>query len=166
MRCVFALAALLLTAARPVDHPQSYLLSIVNLPVGVISPRLTDFHIDTWGVSINAVCRFPYGWRINAGNYASPDGVIAGESSVGASWLNRSQMTSDGPILLVVLDGPVQRRTLHVKNGGGESPATFSGKATIEDFNDDRGKSIPLTAANISLTPARACPPIPASRLR
>jgi hypothetical protein len=166
MRRALALTALLLTAAKPVDHPRTYLLSIVDLPVGAVTPRLTDFHIDTWGVNIKAVCRLPFGWRIDAGSYASPDGLIAGQSSVGVTWLNRSQLANEGPLLLVMLDGPIQIRTLYDKDGNGEHPATFSGKATIEDFNDDKGKIIPLTHANIHLHPARACPPLPASRLR
>jgi hypothetical protein len=166
MRHALALLALLLAttpaSAEPAqDHPRSYLLSLKGLPVGKITPRLTGFHFDTWGVIFYAVCRIPSGWHIKAGSSASPDGEIEGEASQGVTNLNRQQLAKEGPLLLVKLYGPVQRKKINFKDGNGGIPATFTGKADIAGFGDDNSNTIPLTYANIRLTPARQCPPLP-----
>lgn len=41
------------------------------------------FSIDTWGVRILAVCSIPEGWRITAGDYSDPAGILSGEAKEG-----------------------------------------------------------------------------------
>ncbi|MDE1918149.1 MAG: hypothetical protein KGJ57_09095 [Sphingomonadales bacterium] len=168
MRRVFALAALLLTAAKPVEHPRTYLLSLTGLPLGEHYPRLKSFEMETYGVDIAAVCRIPEDWSILAGYKYSIAGDINGGAAHGAGWLNRKQLAKEGPLLLVTLHGPVERHGPTFSKSNGLPIATFAGKAEIEPSNEnsDDDQIIPLTAANIRLTPARACPPLPASRLR
>ncbi|THD35742.1 MAG: hypothetical protein E7773_10380 [Sphingomonas sp.] len=139
--------------AAPADHPRAYLLSI-----GQIALRDTEsieaFSIKTWGVEFNAVCRIPGGWRIKAGNSATPDGEIDGEGSQGATWFNQSSPKELRAFLLVTLYAPVQAQDIGSPNNG--IPATFKGTATIS--TDDGDVKRALTYKNITLTPARRCP--------
>lgn len=142
-------------AASAADHPRTYLLSVINLPIkGMVSVKAFSF--DTWGVEFKSVCRVPGGWRIKAGSSATPDGQLAGEGSQGATWFSQRNPKDLHAFVLVTLYAPVQRNDIKTTNPSGLVPATFKGFATIE--TDDGDKRIPLTFRNITLTPATACP--------
>ncbi|WP_125471551.1 MULTISPECIES: hypothetical protein [unclassified Sphingomonas] len=147
--------ALFMIGAAPVDHPRSYLLSI-----GRISLKDTEsieaFAIETWGVHIKSVCRIPNGWRIKAGSSATPNGVIEGNGSQGATWFNHGSPKELRSFILVTLYAPVQRADIGRPGNG--IPATFKGTATIA--TDDGDIERPLSYRNITLTPASRCPRI------
>ena len=154
MRRLLSLLLLMPGAASAVDHPHTYLLSVVGLPVKH-DVSLKAFSFDTWGVEFNSVCRVPGGWRIKAGSSATANGELAGEGSQGATWFNRSNPKDLDAFVLVTLYAPVQRRDIKTASGRELIPATFKGFATVE--TDDGDKRIPLTFRNITLTPAAAC---------
>jgi hypothetical protein len=103
------------------------------------------------GRRVRAVCRIPGGWRIKAGSSATPDGVLEGEGSQGATWFNRKSPKELKNFVLVTLYDFVQRRDV-----GNLIPATFKGFATISAENGEPKR--PLTYKNIRLLSARACP--------
>jgi len=138
------------TGAAPSNHPRTYLASIVGVPLRT-SESMERFSIATWGVKFKAVCRIPGGWRIKAGNSATPDGVLEGEGSQGATWFNRSSPSELRHLALIILDGPVQRSD--VRYG---PDATFKGTATVSTENGERKAR--LTYRNVKLTPASRCP--------
>ncbi len=141
-------------AASAVDHPHTYLLSIIGLPVkDTVSVKAFSF--DIWGVQFNSVCRVPEGWRIKAVSSATPNGELSGEGSQGATWFNQRSPKTLRAFVLVTLSDPVQRTDVKTAGGSGLIPATFKGFATVE--TDDGDGRIPLTFRNITLTPAAAC---------
>ena len=147
-----ALAALLLLAtapAAPVDHPRTYLASIVDIPLQS-DERFSSFSISTWGVTFKAVCRIPGGWTVKAGGDATPEGVLEGNASVGATWLADKNAKELRDFVLVTLDGPVQRHDVSAV------PATFKGHVFVETA--DTRRRARLTFANVSLKPASRCP--------
>jgi hypothetical protein len=85
----YAALALLAVGAAPVDHPRTYLASIVDLPV-TRDEGVERFSFATWGVDFKAVCHFPAGWRITADGDATPDGELSGTGSLGATWFGSS----------------------------------------------------------------------------
>jgi len=141
--------ALLATASAPVAHPQTYLVSIVSLPLKS-GESMEGFSIATWGVEFKAVCKIPGGWRIKAGNSATPDGTLEGEGSQGATWFNRQTPPELHNFVLITLYDDVQRDD--IRNG---PDATFRGYATISNENGERKAS--LTYKNIRLIASRRC---------
>lgn len=152
MKALLPLALLTLGAA-PVDHPRTYLLSIGGIPLKG-PDSINAFSIQTWGVVFNAVCHIPYGWRIKAGNSASPDGEIDGEASQGITWFRKSTPKKFRNLVLVTLYDRVQREDIGTPDK--MIPATFKGTATISA--DDRDVQRKLTYRNITLTPVSRCP--------
>ena len=152
---MIALPLLLLIAAAtpPADHPRTYVASIVGFPLKP-DESVESFSFETWGVTFRAVCRVPPGWRIKAGGSATPDGVLEGEGSHGATWFHQSSPEALSKFVLVTLYAPLQERDIVA--GDGKIPATFSGHATISTVDDGEVK-VPLTSANIRLTPADHC---------
>lgn len=142
--------------AVPVDHPRTYLLSIVGIP-GAENSYVNEFAIDTWGVKTLATCQIPPGWTITAGSSADPSGRIAGEGSLGVTWLDHKRRDYLHRLVLVRLYGPVQRRT--IRSGTGEVPATFAGHATVGQYGSDKDRKVRLNWRNVRLTPAKNCPP-------
>lgn len=140
-------------AQAEVDHPNTYLVSVVGVPLKP-DERIESFSFETWGVTFRAVCSVPPGWRITAGGRATPDGVLQGEGSHGATWFSQSDPKPLKRFVLVTLYAPVQERDIVWENG--KVPATFSGNATIATVDDDEIQ-VPLTSANIRLTPADRC---------
>ena len=128
----FLLSLMLAASASSQDNPKTFLVSVVGFPLKS-------------GESI------PGGWRIKAGNSATPDGVLEGEGSQGATWFNRSSPRELRSLALVILYAPVQRSD--VRNG---PDATFKGAATISTDKGER--KVRLTYRNVHLTPARHCP--------
>ena len=143
----------LLIGAAPADHPRSYLLSIGRIQL-VDTESIEAFSIKTWGVEFRSVCRIPGGWRIKAGNSATPDGELEGEGSQGATWFNESSPKELQTFVLVTLYAPVQREDIGLPDNG--IPATFKGTATISTDKGDVKRA--LSYKNITLTPARHCP--------
>ena len=142
-------------ASRPADEPRVFLASVSSLPIGK-AEYVSGFSIDTWGVDFLAVCHIPAGWHITAGSNASPDGTLAGDGSVGASFLDRSRLKELSGLALVKLYGPVQRS--EIKSATGVVPATFSGGATVGTYGEDGERKVTITHANVWLTPASRCP--------
>lgn len=151
------LPLMLLAAAAPVQaqEPQTYLVSIVDVPIQA-GESIEDFSFATWGATFEAVCHIPRGWTIRAGGSATPEGVLSGEGSHGATWLREESPPELRDLALVTLEGPVQAEAVSSPDGDGEVPATFEGKATISNGLEDR--EIALTAANVRLVPAARCP--------
>ena len=155
MKRLLTLLLLMPGAAFAADHPATYLLSVISLPVkDTVSVKAFSF--DTWGVEFNAVCRVPGGWRIKVGSSATPNGELSGEGSQGATWFKQRNPKDLQTFVLVTLYAPVQGTDIKTASGSGLIPATFKGFATLE--TDDGDKRIPLTLRNIALTPAAACP--------
>lgn len=138
------------TVSPPPDHPKTFLVSVVGLPLKS-GESVESFAFSTWGVEFQAVCKIPGGWRIKAGNSATPDGVLEGEGSQGATWFNRSNPAELHHVALITLYAPIQRSD--VRNG---PDATFKGTATVSTDNGE--KKVRLTYSNVQLTPARHCP--------
>ncbi len=140
---------LLAIGAAPVDRPQTYLASIVDVPLKA-DEAIESFSFSTWGVDVKAVCSIPGGWRITAGGAATPDGEISGQGSQGATWYRERSPRQLKDFVLVTLVGPVQRWRI------GAVPATFSGKAVISDLDDEH--EVALSYRNIRLVRASRCP--------
>ncbi len=140
---------LLATASAPVDHPRVYLASIVDLPLKP-GEQMEGFSIDTWGVQFRAVCHIPGGWRIKAGSSATPNGILEGSGSQGATWFSSRNPAELRHIVLLVLYDDVQRAD--VANG---PDATFKGHAVIS--TDDGERRAALNYRNVRLTPAKRC---------
>ncbi|EIZ81310.1 hypothetical protein WSK_0016 [Novosphingobium sp. Rr 2-17] len=155
MRRFFPLLLLMPGVASAADHSQTYLLSVIGLPVADTG-SVKAFSFDTWGVEFNSVCRIPGGWRITAGSSATPNGEFAGEGSQGATWFNQRNPKDLHAFILITLYAPVQQSDFTTVGESEVIPATFKGFATVE--TDDGDRHIPLTYRNITLTPAVTCP--------
>jgi hypothetical protein len=145
--------ALLTIGAAPVDHPRTYLLSIGTIPL-TNAESVSAFTLQTWGVRFRSICRIPSGWWIKAGSSATPDGVLEGSGSQGATWFNHSSPRELRTFVLVTLTGPVQRADIGSHDNG--VPAIFKGAATIS--TDDGDVQRALSYWNITLIPASRCP--------
>lgn len=138
------------------DRPAMFLASIVDVALKP-GERIENFRVETWGVTFNAVCHVPRGWRIGAGNSATPEGVIEGQGSHGVTWFDKPSPLELRDFVLLTLYPPVR------ENDIGDAatsviPATFKGHATIQ--TTDAEHRVPLTHANLRLRPAAACPPV------
>lgn len=158
---IIPLLALAAAAAAPVDHPRTYLASIVGLNLGP-QEYVDGFAIETWGVTYKAVCHIPPGWRLTAGSSASPNGDIKGEASHGVTFLDRKALPQQlqGLVLLTLYDR-VQRADIGDPDHGSGEPATFKGSATVGTYGGDGpARTIRIAFANVRLTPAKRCPAI------
>lgn len=153
-----ALLLPILAAAAPVpaDHPRTYLLSVADLPLKA-GESVESFKFSTWGVEHKAVCHIPSGWRVTAGSSATPNGSLEASGSQGATWFTRGSPPELRHLVLVTLDGAVQRTDRRSSDGNGLVPATFSGRATIS--TDDGERKVLLNYRNVILVPARRCRP-------
>jgi hypothetical protein len=151
----FPLISVTATAAAIVDHPHTYLASLTGLGLRH-GESIESFSVSTRGVTFKAVCHIPYGWRITAGNSASPDGVLQGEGSQGITWLNDKASGELTNFVILTLYGPVQRRDMPLDKQGSLVPATFKGRAQVSTGDGER--KVRLTYANIRLTSATGCP--------
>jgi len=142
--------------SAPADHPKTYLLSVVGIPLKP-NDRVIGFSFATWGVTFNAVCQIPYGWSIKAGGSATPEGTLEGESSLGTTWLSSRNSPALRHLALITLYEPVQHHDVGVPNASQYVPATFTGHARL--WNDDAQRKVKLTWINVRLTPASRCPP-------
>jgi len=150
--------ALLLLAVAPAqaDHPKTFLLSVVGIPM----PRdemIESFAFSTWGVTFKAVCHFPAGWTLKAGRSLTAEGTFEGYGSLGVSMPRTASPKEFRSLVLIELYAPVQRREILFPKNSGEIPATFKGSATLSDGDSER--KVPLDYRNVKLVPARSCPP-------
>ena len=145
-------------SALPALADPSELLSIR----GITLPEhgyVKAFRIETWGVTVLAVCRLPPGWTITAGKSADPSGILAGEASLGSTYLN-SQKPDQLHQLFLIEVSDYRERELAIPNvPGGVFPATFSGKLIIGTYgNHDDAHEVPIAPANLFREPATRCP--------
>ncbi len=133
--------ALLTAAATQPDRSQSYLVSIVDVPLQA-GESIERFALSTQGVSYQAICKLPEGWTIRAGSSIRGDGVLEGEGSNGVTWLPRSSPPELEAIASVTLDIE-------------SAPNSFSGSATIAGIEGER--EVTLTGQNVRLTAASGC---------
>jgi hypothetical protein len=154
MEMLFALALAATTPAL-VDHPQTYLASITDIPLRP-GEALDGFSVSTWGVRFTSVCHIPGGWTIKAGGGATHEGVLEGEASLGATWLRQPSPSELRSIVLITFYAPVQRHDIGKAGGSVYVPATFKGHARL--WADDAERKARLTYINVQLTPATRCP--------
>jgi hypothetical protein len=147
---LFLALASVATASLPVDHPRSYLASVAAFPLKP-GESIERFSIATWGVGFKAVCKIPSGWRIKAGSSATPDGILEGSGSLGATWFTRANPPELRNFVLITLYGTVQRQD--IRHG---PDATFKGYAVISTENGER--QIAVGYRNVRLTRAKRCP--------
>ena len=104
---------------------------------------LREFSIDTWGVQYEATCHIPLGWRVEAGASATLDGVIKGQGSHGATWLNKEGLDQLENLVLITMFAPVQQEDGRDKSGAVIIPATFKGSAIVETGDGERRVGAP-----------------------
>lgn len=152
---ILLMPLMLMVFAAPIhdDPPQTYLLSLVDVPLAA-DESIEAFTLSTWGVTFTAVCQIPTGWTIKAGGSVTPSGLLEGEGSNGVSWLPESSPPELRNFVLVTLHRPVQTDETPAANDSGEPP-TFIGSATISTVDGE--KQIRLTAENIRLKSADRC---------
>ena len=154
MNVLFALA-LSATALAPVDHPKTYLASIVGIALKP-GERIEGFSLSTWGATFTAVCQIPSGRTIKAGGSATPEGVLEGDASLGTTWLSDASPKPLHDLVLVTLYDPDPRRGVGNEGGPVDIPATLKGHTLLS--GDDAERKVRLNYANVRLTPASRCP--------
>jgi hypothetical protein len=118
------------------------------------------FHIQTWGVTVVSVCRFPPGWTITAGRSADPTGVLNGEASLGVTFINKERLRDLDRLFLIEVEDYHAHAVSSGDNAGGFLPATFVGNVSVGTYGDEdlNWHDVPLTAANLVREPAARCP--------
>lgn len=131
VRAALILIVLAISSPAWAARERTFIASVEGIRVGP-KEYVDSFSIDTWGVEIVATFQIPPGWTVTAGSSADPTGTIAGQSSLGVTFLDRSRLKYLKGLVLLRMDGPVQRHAIRFVNG--ELPATFSGKAEIGTY--------------------------------
>ncbi len=148
----------LLASSSVQDRPRTYLASIVGLKLSE-NEYVDGFAVETWGVTLKAVCHFPPGWSIDAGSSADPSGEIKDEGSLGVTYLNNKNLSELAGLVLITLDSPVQTKDKGRDGGPVFVPATFKGHASVGTYGEDgKSRKIRLGYKNIKLVPADRCP--------
>jgi hypothetical protein len=137
---IWPLAFLIAASAEP-GREQSYLVSIVDVPLEA-GESIERFALSSQGVSYQAICRLPEGWMIKAGTDIGGGGVLEGEGSNGVTWLPQSSPPELEDLALITLDIET-------------APKSFSGSATIESMDGER--DIILSSKNVRLKAANGC---------
>ena len=117
---------------------------------------ISGFHIETFGVRVIAVCRFPPGWTIAAGNSIDLSGTLDGNSGGGVANLDGPNAYRLDDLFLVEVIGyqPQERR-----KQGEINPALFSGKVSVGTYGDDvKSRDVELRPDNFVRHPASQCP--------
>lgn len=136
---------LLLLAAEP-PAQTSQLLSL-SVPMAR-DERIDAFEVETAGVEILAVCRFPALWTLSAGANSSVTGTLSGQAGYGAAMLATDDAASLANLFLV---------RVHARREG--MPPSFNGIATVvTSGTQPRERLVPITAREVLLTPAAECP--------
>jgi hypothetical protein len=116
---------------------------------------ISGFHIETFGVRIIAVCRFP-GWTIAAGNSIDLSGTLDGNSGGGVANLDGPNAYRLDDLFLVDVIGYQQEER---RKQGEINPASFSGMVSIGTYgDDDKTREIKLHPDNFVRCPASQCP--------
>ena len=157
MQRLLPLLLLAASASAPVDHPRTYLVSIVGLKL-TRNEYVDHLKVDTWGVTFKAVCHIPPGWTMKAGSTAAPDGEIEGEASHGVTFINSKSQRQLSGMVLLTLYTTVQRADIGRLGDAVYVPATFKGEVNVGTYGEDKERKIHLTHANIRLVPASRCP--------
>jgi hypothetical protein len=149
---------LIATAIAPAAHAKRELLSIR----GIVLPEkcyVAGFKIDTWGVKALSVCHLPGGWTITAGKSADPSGTLAGEASLGVTFLGQSALKQLSQLFLIEIEGGFQEKAKPIP-AGGEFPATFTGKISVGTYGHGDGdiQEVLLAQTNLVREPAEHCP--------
>ncbi len=134
------------------NQPKTYLASVV-IELGS-AESISEFAFDTWGIQYEAVCHIPSGWRIQVGSSATLKGVLKGEGSHGATWLDKEGLQSLRSLVLVTIYAPIQQQDDRGSGGKVVIPATFKGHAIVSDGE----RRVALSDKNVRLTPATRCP--------
>lgn len=119
--------------------------------------HLTAFKIDTWGVSLLAVCQIPPSGEMKAQKYMDPAGLLSGRSD-----LHGPPLKELHEMFLVDV---YNYQPLPKGDPKGEfRPASFSGWVEIAKEGSDNlpdtthGRRRTLHASNFHLSPAAHCP--------
>ena len=147
-----ALLLLAATALAPAEPSRTYLASIEGLALGP-GDAVERVELETWGVTFEAVCRIPPGWRVEAGGNATPEGALRARGTHGSTWIGPDRLDEFDNLVLLTVHGPVRPAPEPVE--GGVLPATFKGSALVYG---PRGGPVALTRANVRLVPAKRCP--------
>lgn len=152
-------AVFLLTLASvwtPAVASETEILSIqnINLPD---NGYIQGFRIETWGVTVLAVCHFPPGWTIMAGTSADPTGILSGEASLGVTFIAKGHTKALSQLFLIQVEDYREREepTPH-----GILPPTFSGKVTVGTYgyHDPDWHDVQIMPTNLLREPANKCP--------
>lgn len=149
----FLVALLAFTAPSNHEARAMDLLSIQGFNLGP-EGYVSGFQIQTWRIRVRAVCQFPLGWMITAGRNLDQTGQIAGTAS---GFMTNLDVKELGELQnLVLIDDPPPDA-----EKSPSEPPTFQGSATVGTYKMSKtgDETVALTAANIVLRPASACPP-------
>jgi hypothetical protein len=132
------------------------LLSIQGLSIEA-NELITEFQIETWGVQILAVCHIPPSWRVTAGNFVNPEGILSGEAGTVQASLRQSDLDELNSLVLVRLD---QYQADPRGDPGGEyHPATFAGSIRMQTVGlNPAEREVQLVPANFVRQSAARCP--------
>jgi len=114
---------------------------------------VSSFHIQTWRIRVREVCQIPIGWMITAGRNLDQSGQISGVASGFMTNLNDKQF---GELRnLVLIDAPPPEA-----GKSATEPPSFQASITVGSYASPQtgDRSLPVSAANLMLRPARACP--------
>lgn len=151
MKCrSIILATLALASTTPAMAAQTYLASIEGVSLAP-DESIQSFSVKAWGVDIKAICHIPADWEITGGRFG-PLGRIAGQAGHGATSLRTRDLHELRGLALIELSGPIATQN-HAS-----VPATFGGSVNIHMGRSDTTRTVTLTAANIQLVKADACP--------
>ena len=154
-----AFAALAVWAAcASASASETRLLSIVApLRPGPGGDYVASFDIATWDVVVLAVCHFPEGWMLTAGQGLDPGGRLSGRAGGGAAALGAATLDRLRSLFLVAVDDISFAPTGDCRSAC--RPATFAGTAEIGRYGQDtRMRRLRLGPANLVLAPATRCP--------
>jgi len=130
-------------------------MDLVSIKVPDLGPKgyVSGFLIETWEIRIRAVCQIPAGWMITAGRNLDPSGQISGTASGFMTNLDDQQFRELQNIVLI--DAPPTTAEKPAME-----PPTFQGTITVGTYAAPQAaeRMLPLTAANLVLRPAQACP--------
>ena len=73
-------AVVVSVSASPVHAQTRGRLTLHGVPVPD-GQFLTEFHVDTWGVDILAVCHVPADWKISVQEYEDSQGLLSGTTT-------------------------------------------------------------------------------------
>jgi len=130
-------------------------MELLSLQVPRLGPSfyISGFNIQTWRIHVTQVCQIPIGWMITAGRNLDQSGQISGEASGFMTNLNDRQL---GELRnLVLIDAPPPEAGKSVTQ-----PPAFQGSISVGTYAAPQAgeRTLPLTAANLVLRPAQACP--------